>query len=291
MVVGTETENGFLKHSFQTKNIRFNKKLVAKDSKHIILKTNDLSIGYQSKKEQTLVASNINIELHQGELVGLVGGNGIGKSTLLRTLTNVQNELNGSIYINGKNIKQYPAIELAKVMSLVLTEQMMSKNLSVFELVALGRQPYTNWVGNLSENDISIVNNSIIQTNITDLKHKKCFELSDGQLQKVMIARALSQDTDLIILDEPTSHLDMYHKAYILKLLQKLAKETHKTILFSSHEVDLAIQLSDKLIVMTTQGVVFDTPCNLILNGTFDSLFPKDLITFDEKTGSFRMKK
>lgn len=258
---------------------------------HIILKTEDLSIGYASKKAQTIVASNINIELHKGELVGLVGGNGIGKSTFLRTLTNVQNELKGNVFINEKSIKQYPALDLAKVMSLVLTEHMMSKNLSVFELVALGRQPYTNWVGNLSENDIAITNKAINQTNIEDLKYKKCFELSDGQLQKVMIARALAQDTDLIILDEPTSHLDMYHKAYILKLLQKLAKETGKTILFSSHEVDLAIQLCDKLIVMTEKNVVSDTPCNLILNGTFESLFPKDLIAFDEKTGSFRVKK
>ena len=258
---------------------------------HIILKTEDLAIGYASKKKRIIIASNIDIELHKGEFVGLVGGNGIGKSTLLRTLTKVQNELKGDVFINEKSIKQYHTLELAKVMSLVLTEHMMSKNLSVFELVALGRQPYTNWVGNLSENDIAIINKAINQTNIEDLKHKKCFELSDGQLQKVMIARALAQDTNLIILDEPTSHLDMYHKAYILKLLQKLAKETGKTILFSSHEVDLAIQLCDKLIVMTEKNVVSDTPCNLILNETFESLFPKDLIAFDEKTGSFRVNK
>ncbi len=261
------------------------------ENKHIILRTKDLSIGYTSKKEHIVVASNINIELHKGELVGLVGGNGIGKSTLLRTITNVQNELKGDVFINEKNIKQYPALELAKVMSLVLTEQMAPKNLSVFELVALGRQPYTNWVGNLAENDIPIINKALNQTNISDLKHKKCFELSDGQLQKVMISRALAQDTALIILDEPTTHLDMYHKAYILKLLQKLAKATNKTILFSSHEIDLSIQLCDKLIVMTKEDVVSDTPCNLISKGTFKSLFPKDLISFDEKTGSFRVKK
>lgn len=260
-------------------------------NQHIILKSKDLSIGYKSKKAQTIVASNINIELHKGELVGLVGGNGIGKSTLLRTITNVQEALSGDIFINGKPIKKYPALDLAKVMSLVLTEQMMSKNLSVFELVALGRQPYTNWVGNLSENDITIINNALSQTNIADLKQKRCYELSDGQLQKVMITRALAQDTDLIILDEPTTHLDMYHKAYILKLLQKLAKETGKTILFSSHEIDLAIQLCDKLIVMSPNQITSGTPCNLISNGTFESLFPKDLIVFDEKTGSFRVKK
>jgi len=260
-------------------------------NQHIILKTEDLSIGYTSKKAKTIVANNINIELKRGELVGLIGANGIGKSTLLRTLTQVQNPLSGSIHLNKKNVLDYNPLDLAKVMSLVLTGQITSKNLSVLELVALGRQPYTNWVGNLSENDITVINNALLQTNIEALKHRKCFELSDGQLQKVMIARALAQDTDLIILDEPTTHLDMYHKAYILKLLQRLAKETNKTILFSSHEIDLAIQLCDNLIVMTNDVVISGQPCNLIKKGVFETLFPKDLIAFDEKTGSFRVKK
>ena len=199
--------------------------------------------------------------------------------------------LGGHIFINKKELSKYAALDLAKVMSLVLTEQITSKNLSILELVALGRQPYTNWIGSISKKDITIVNKALNQTNIQNLKYKKCFELSDGQLQKVMISRALAQDTDLIILDEPTTHLDMYHKAYILKLLQKLAKETNKTILFSSHEIDLAIQLCDNLIVMTDNNVVSDEPCKLIKNGVFESLFPKDLIAFDEKAGSFRVKK
>ncbi|MCL5128619.1 ABC transporter ATP-binding protein [Algibacter sp. L4_22] len=258
---------------------------------HIILKTEDLSIGYASKKAETVVASQINIELKKGELIGLVGANGIGKSTLLRTLTNVQKSLSGTVFINEKSILNYNPLDLAKVLSLVLTEKIASRNLSVFELIALGRQPYTNWVGNLSKHDTTIVKNAILQTNIEDLQHKKCFELSDGQLQKVMIARALAQDTDLIILDEPTSHLDMYHKAYILKLLQKLAKETGKTILFSSHEIDLAIQLCDTLIVMNAGTVVTNQPCKLIEQGVFETLFPKDLIAFDKNTGSFRVKK
>ncbi len=260
-------------------------------NQHIVLRTENLSIGYTSKKSETEVASNINIELHQGELVGLIGANGIGKSTLLRTLTKVQTALNGTIFINNKDIIKYASLDLAKAMSLVLTEQISSKNLSVLELVALGRQPYTNWVGNLSEQDMTAVIKALNQTNIEGLKEKKCFELSDGQLQKVMIARALAQDTDLIILDEPTTHLDMYHKAYILKLLQKLAKETNKTILFSSHEIDLAIQLCDKLVVMTKDNVISDEPCNLISKGIFETLFPKDLIAFDKDTGSFRVRK
>jgi iron complex transport system ATP-binding protein len=261
------------------------------NTQHIVLKTEQLSIGYATKKAKTIVADHINIELNKGKLIGLVGANGIGKSTLLRTLTNVQNPLDGLVFINSKNISDFQPEDLAKALSLVLTEQIASKNLSVFELVALGRQPYTNWVGNLSEEDISIINKALQQTTIEDLKHKKCFELSDGQLQKVMIARALAQDTDLIILDEPTTHLDMYHKAYILKLLQKLVKETNKTILFSSHEIDLAIQLCDKMIVMTQDNVVSDSPCNLISEGVFKTLFPKDLIDFDENSGSFRVKK
>ena len=260
-------------------------------NQHIILETHELSIGYQTKTSKALIASAINIALYQGELIGLVGANGIGKSTLLKTLTTIQPALSGQITLNKKLLENHTSIELAKTMSLVLTEQLMSKNLSVFELIALGRQPYTNWVGNLTETDLAIVNQSIEQTNLSDLKDRKCFELSDGQLQKAMIARALAQDTNLIILDEPTTHLDMYHKAYILKLLQRLAKETNKTILFSSHEIDLAIQLCDSMIVMTNNSVISDTPCNLIERGVFETLFPEDLIEFDQNTGRFIVKK
>jgi len=262
-----------------------------KDQAKHIIKIDNLSIGYSSKKKTITIASNLNIQLQTGNMVCLLGKNGIGKSTLLRTLTKVQPALNGDILIRGKSLNNYNNLELAKVMSLVLTEPISSKNLSVFELVALGRQPYTNWIGNLATADLEAVKKAIQLTNIEDLQHKKCFELSDGQLQKVMITRALAQDTPIIILDEPTTHLDMYHKAYLLKLLKQLTVDTGKTILFSSHEIDLAIQLCDSMIVMTKDQVVSDQPCNLISKGIFESLFPKDLIVFDEKTGSFRVKK
>ncbi|WP_026753517.1 ABC transporter ATP-binding protein [Sediminibacter sp. Hel_I_10] len=261
------------------------------DNTSSILKTSKLAIGYTSKKGTTVVASDIHLELKKGELIGLVGANGIGKSTLLRTLATIQQPLSGSMTLRGTPLESHSAIDLAKIMSLVLTEQLMSKNLSVFELIALGRQPYTNWMGKLSAIDIGMVDQALEQTNLTELRDRKCFELSDGQLQKAMIARALAQDTDLIILDEPTTHLDMYHKAYILKLLQQLAQHTQKTILFSSHEIDLAIQLCDTMIVMTKDQVVTDAPCKLIEQGVFKSLFSKDLIDFDEKTGSFKVRK
>ncbi|GAB4157197.1 MAG: ABC transporter ATP-binding protein [Winogradskyella sp.] len=256
-----------------------------------ILKTENLSIGYKTKKEETVISKNINFELKKGQLIGLVGANGIGKSTLLRTLIKVQPALSGTVYLNQKDLRTVSALELARQLSIVLTETVTSKNLSVYELVALGRHPYTNWIGDLNSKDAEIVKNALELVNITELKHKKCYELSDGQLQKVMIARALAQDTDIIILDEPTTHLDMYHKAYILKLLQKLTKDTGKTILFSSHEIDLAIQLCDMMIVMQEQSVVYDQPCNLITKGVFESLFPGDLISFDNSSGSFRVKK
>ena len=165
----------------------------------IVLEAKDVSVGYNSKTSNTIVASHINIQLHRGELIGLVGANGIGKSTLLRTLTNVQKPLSGEVLVNSKNINSYQSIDLAKHMSLVLTEQIASKNLTVFELIALGRQPYTNWVGSLSKDDLSVVNKAIFQINIEESETKRCYELSDGQFQKVMIARALAQDTDLII--------------------------------------------------------------------------------------------
>ncbi|MDN3493020.1 ABC transporter ATP-binding protein [Winogradskyella bathintestinalis] len=264
---------------------------MTENQKHIILKTEQLAIGYKTKKVETVVASNINFELKKGQLIGLVGANGIGKSTLLRTLINVQSRLSGGILLNGNAINSISNLELAKQLSIVLTEPLISKNLSVFELVALGRHPYTNWIGNLSDVDLSSINKALELVNIIDLKDKKCYELSDGQLQKVMIARALAQDTSIIVLDEPTTHLDMYHKAYILKLLQKLTKDTGKTILFSSHEIDLAIQLCDTMIVMQKNKTVCDSPCQLISQGVFNSLFPKDLIAFDSETGSFRVSK
>ncbi|MEM9680112.1 MAG: ABC transporter ATP-binding protein [Bacteroidota bacterium] len=264
---------------------------MVKTETHSILKVTDLSIGYSSKRDTSVIAAHINFELQQGQLIGLVGANGIGKSTLLRTLTKVQPHLDGQISINDKELSKISLSELARSLSLVLTEPLQARNLSVYELVALGRHPYTNWIGNLSNEDKAIIDNAIELTTIEDLKHKKCFELSDGQLQKVMIARALAQDTNLIILDEPTTHLDMYHKAYILKLLKDLTQTTKKTILFSSHEIDLAIQLCDTMIVMTENGVITDSPKQLIKNRTFDHLFPKDLIMFDHETGSFRVRK
>jgi len=237
------------------------------------------------------VARGISFSLEKGELTAVVGANGIGKSTLLRTLCGIHPKLEGTITINGKELEKHKPLELAGALSLVLTEQIPTKNLTVSEIVALGRQPYTNWLGTLTNADIEKVSEALDLMNLMELKTKKCYELSDGQFQKAMIARALAQDTALIILDEPTTHLDIYHKAYILKLLKKVAHETKKTILFSTHEIDLAIQLCDKILVMGAQKHFFDEPCKLIEQDAFKHLFPSDLIGFDAKTGHFNINR
>lgn len=257
---------------------------------HTVLKVEALSIGYQTKNSQTIVSENINFDLVKGELIGLIGANGIGKSTLLKTITKSQKALGGAISINGKSLDDIPSLTLAKEMSVVLTENVSQTNLSVQELIALGRQPYTNWIGTLTEEDELKTKAAIEAIQITDLIHKKCFELSDGQLQKVMLARALAQDTDIIILDEPTTHLDLYHKVSVLKLLQKLAKETQKTILFSTHEINVTLSLCDKVIVMKEATTHFGSPKKLIDEKAFDDLFPEDLVVFDTKSGSFKIK-
>ncbi|MEZ4882814.1 MAG: ABC transporter ATP-binding protein [Flavobacteriaceae bacterium] len=264
---------------------------MASEEGHIILETQDLSVGYSYKKVDSVIAQKINFSIAKGELVGLVGANGIGKSTLLRTLTGMQSPLSGEVFLNEKKLKEYSSFQLATQLSVVLTEAPASKNLSVLEMVSLGRQPYTNWIGSLSKEDQKAIHFALEATETTSLAHRKCFELSDGQMQRVAIARALAQDTPIIILDEPTTHLDIYHRAYVLKLLKKLATETHKTIFFSTHEIDLAIQLTDKMLVMAKNETYFGEPCKLIEAGRFDSLFPKETIDFDGKTGRFTIRK
>jgi len=256
-------------------------------SNKTILSTSNLSIGYQSKKEKNIIAENLNLTFEQGKLISLVGGNGIGKSTLLRTITGIQKPIAGTVMLKEKEIHDYESLALAQNLSLVLTEKLPPSNLSVFELIALGRQPYTNWLGKLSAEDLEKINQAIALTHVEHLIDKRHHEISDGQLQIVLIARALAQDTPLIILDEPTTHLDLFHKVSIFKLLKKLSQETNKCILFSTHDIDLEIQLSDEMIVMTESLVEQDQPCNLITKGIFNTLFKDSSITFDGEKGKF----
>ncbi len=270
----------------EKKNLKFN----LKEKILMILTTNNLSIGYVSKKETSYIAKELNISLAKGKLVCLLGKNGIGKSTLLRTLSKTQNKIEGNIYIGKENLQDINTETLAKKMSLVLTERIPESQLSVFELIALGRQPYTNWLGKLSDYDYKKVEKAMQQVGITKLGQKKNYELSDGQLQKVMIARALAQDTDIIILDEPTAHLDMHHKIEVFKLLQELVQKTNKTILLSTHEVNLALKIADELWLMTPDNFVSGTVDSLIASKDLENLFPTKQIFFNADLKQFTLQ-
>ena len=260
------------------------------ENARILLEAKNLSIGYATKKQVTTIACGINLKLKRGNLTTLIGANGAGKSTLLRTLTGIQDPLAGSVVLNGASIASYTPGHLAQQLSIVLTGSLPPSNLTVYELVALGRQPYTNWIGNLSAEDQFKINEALKITQTEHLAHKKHFEISDGQLQKVLIARALAQDTDLIILDEPTTHLDFQHKANLLLLLKKLASEAGKCILYSTHDLDIALQLSDEAIVFIKDNVLQDTPEQLIENKVFDTLFSDDTISFNAAKRTFTIR-
>ncbi|WP_421806989.1 ABC transporter ATP-binding protein [Flagellimonas sp.] len=259
---------------------------MAKTEQNILSITN-LSIGYGNKS----VVNNINFDLEAGMLCGVVGVNGIGKSTLLRTLGGFQPKLSGDILLNDKPMEKYNPTTLSKELSVVLTEQPASKNLTVQELIALGRQPYTNWLGTLTKEDKQQIQGSLDAFLLDELRNNTCHELSDGQLQRVLVARAMAQDTSLILLDEPTTHLDLYHKVQILKMLQELAHNKQKTILFTTHEIELAIQLCDRILILDGKEHPFGDPCELIEQKHFDRLFPSEMVQFDAKTGSFKVTK
>ena len=258
-----------------------------KQTSKYIIETSNLSIGYASKKEVNTISSNLNIKLERGNLVCLLGKNGIGKSTLLRTLTKVQPVLEGEVLINDQKIEELNNADLAKTLSLVLTERLPDSSLTVYELVALGRQPFTNWIGYLTTDDLQIIKSSFEQTNTQHLMDRKCFELSDGQLQKVMVARALAQNTPIIVLDEPTAHLDLHHTINTFTLLKKLAKDFNKTIIVSTHEINLALQIADELWLMTPSKFISGKTADLISNNDLNHLFDSELISFDKTLKQF----
>lgn len=251
----------------------------------------NLSIGYSSKKNTKVVAEHITSTIYSGELTCLLGANGIGKSTLLRTLTAFQPRLSGDIFIHGKEIGKYTEKELATLVSVVLTEKFDIKNMTSYELIGLGRSPYTGFWGRLSPDDKKSIEESIALVKIENLAQRMVDTLSDGERQKVMIAKALAQDTPIILLDEPTAFLDFPSKVEIMQLLHRLSRKTNKTIFLSTHDLELALQIADKIWLMDTEhGIQIGTPEDLSLNGNLSNFFARKGIVFDQNTGLFRVE-
>jgi iron complex transport system ATP-binding protein len=252
----------------------------------VLLNTQNLAIGYKSNKIEKVLASDINLNLKSGQLVALIGQNGVGKSTLIRTLIGLQPPLNGKIQLAGKELKHYKPNDLARIISLVLTDTVQSAGLTVMELVAMGRAPYTSWNGQLSAKDWEKVCWAIEKTRINYIENKYLHELSDGQLQKAMIARAIAQDGELIILDEPTAHLDLNNRVEIMTLLKELTTTTNKAILVATHELQLTLQLADYLWLSNfNMPIVAGVPEDLALNGAIEKTFFFEKFDYDIITG------
>ena len=234
---------------------------------NVSISTNNLTIGYNNH----IVQRDLNFELHPGEMVCMLGPNGCGKSTLLRTLAGLQPAIGGTFTISNSLIE-------ASQIALVLTERLSIENTTVHDVVAMGRYPYTSFLGGLSGRDEQIIEQSLADVGLSNTAQTFFNDHSDGEKQRTLIAKALAQETPIILLDEPTAHLDLPNRIRVLQLLRRVAREQNKTILISTHELDLAIKLSDRIMLMTPQkGIQLDTATNLRATGAFTAAFGMDI--------------
>lgn len=250
----------------------------------------NLDTGYSDRKNRTVITSDINASLYSRELTCLLGPNGAGKSTLLKTLTSFLPPLKGDIIIEGRPLNAYSETDLAKVIGVVLTERLSIDNMSVDELVGMGRSPYTGFWGHMSAYDRQKVDESISLVGVEGLRGRMVRTLSDGERQKVMIAKALAQETPVIFLDEPTAFLDYPSKVEIMQLLQGLSRERDKTVFLSTHDLELALQIADKVWLLDKpHGVTIGTPEDLALKGDMTKYFHRKGVTFDIESGLFKI--
>jgi len=249
----------------------------------IILK--NLGIGYQTRHGVRTVAEGINGSIRSGELTCLLGANGVGKSTLLKTLSAFQPMTAGEVLIESREMTSYSDKELSRMIGVVLTEKPDVRNMRVRELVSLGRSPYTGFWGTCTKDDLKIVDEAIALVGIEALSKRMVHTLSDGERQKVMIAKALAQQTPVIFLDEPTAFLDYPSKVEVLQLLCEISRTAGKTIFLSTHDVELALQLADRIWLMTRgTGVTIGTPQELAGEGALGSFIERGGITFNPDT-------
>ncbi|MCQ2301398.1 MAG: ABC transporter ATP-binding protein [Bacteroidales bacterium] len=236
-----------------------------------VIKTQNLSIGYNGKP----LMADINVSLNAGDIVALAGPNGAGKTTLFKTLTASIKPVSGEVSLMGRNLSDYSATERASMFSLVLTDKPDDMFLKVFDIVAAGRYPYMGLLARLKDKDREIVMQSLDTVGITELAERNFISLSDGEKQKVMIAKALAQDTPIIFMDEPAAFLDYPSKIELIHLMKRLSREQGKTILFSSHDLELLLRYSDQMwLVAPKKSLKVGSPKELVDNGIIDKYFP-----------------
>ena len=253
------------------------------------LTAENLSIGYREKTGFDVLSTNINFDLNPGELVCLIGPNGAGKSTLIRTIAGLQPALEGSITLMEHELSLYTPHQIAQMVSLVLTNPVSVMNMTVFDLVSLGRHPFTNWLGQLSKEDKAVISKAISDVGASPFTKREITHLSDGERQKVMIARALAQQPKIMILDEPTAYLDFPNRVEILAMLRRLANDNDQAVLLSTHDLNLAIGVADKMMIMDQNGKLFiGAPEDLMINGNFENAFnPTGTLNFNPLDGTF----
>ncbi|MBR2478145.1 MAG: ABC transporter ATP-binding protein [Bacteroidales bacterium] len=256
------------------------------EGKGIAVEAIGLAIGYNDTKRRKVVQSNVNLSLMGGEVTCLLGLNGAGKSTLIRTLCGFQPPLEGKVLLRGKPLSSYSQSAFAREVGVVLTEKTNAGGITVYDLVSLGRHPYTGFFGSLKEDDHRIIEEALDAAGIWHKKENYVSELSDGERQKVMIAKVLAQQCPIIVLDEPTAFLDVTARIETMVLLRKLAKEQGKAIVLSTHDIDSAIQMADNLWLLSKgKEVRCGAPEDLIMDGTIGEFFSKENVVFDNATG------
>ena len=253
----------------------------------IILATKGLVVGYAASSNHQRVLENVNLELRKGELVCLLGANGSGKSTLLRTLAGLQPAMDGQISLKGQELNSLTPHERSRLVSVVLTMTAVSGMLTAREMIAHGRHPFTNWAGILSSEDNEKIDQALRNVRAESFANRDVSELSDGERQRILIARALAQETPLILLDEPTSFLDIIARAELMRLLRQLTRELNIAILLTSHDLSLVLNTVDHCLVIESEtSLLFGRPKEMLSDGTFSRIFTGEGVSLDKKTGA-----
>jgi iron complex transport system ATP-binding protein len=248
-------------------------------------------VGYRKGRSDFSLLEGISIDIHKGQLVAVIGRNGTGKSTLLRTICGLQRPLSGSIMIQDVPISSLSLSLKSRKVSFVSTEPAHVSHMRITDLVALGRTPHTGWFGKLSSADRIIISDAIAATGLTEKQDAFIDEISDGERQRAMIARALSQDTEIIFLDEPTAFLDVINRYDIFHLLHKLTREKDKTIIFATHDLQLALSEADRILLLDNKSLVHGSPEDLLLSDELMVLFNGEHLEFDKENASLALKK
>ena len=247
------------------------------------MRAQNLQIGYGEKK----VGPLYNLELPKSKFIVILGENGVGKSSLIRTLAGMQSPLRGEILLNGLPIETYSVKQRAQEIGLILTTPIPSNQFTVKDFVAMGRYPYTNWINQLNDEDQVAIENALREISALHLTNRRFSTLSDGEQQKVQIAKVLAQSCPIIFLDEPTAHLDMHHKIQLFHLLKRQVLKEQKTVIMTSHEVNMALQMADQLLLIKSDEYHFGSTEELISNGSLSNIFDSQYLRFDEKAKQF----